>query len=373
MSGKITASLVISVLALVVSGASLAYFILGISPIAADLNRVSAELSDIKTKLGAATQEQALVEAAKAEKTLVLYGPVDAPAMNGIIWARFKVQYPWAELKYTVGFGPLMAKFVQESKTGVSTADVVMQTNTALILGPIVEGQTVAFSDNKHKGLYPTAVLDAESRYYSVFASPCVAVYNTNKVAVKDLPKQWMDLTDPKWKSKMAFPLGSSWGACLAELHAQMGEATWDQFTKGLAANSPVIAESATQAYQMVVQGEKDIGIVLVNDLITQSPDTPVRAIWFQPIPFIPQAVAVAKNAQHPNLAKLFVEWLTGPEGQASIAASGRIPILAGVPSPLDKIGGIPAGINLVSGTNADALKDPNKWLDREKKIFGLP
>lgn len=401
-------SLAISIIALVVAGAGIAYLSNAISPVAADIKRLSTDVSDTKSKLGAISQEQTtirstlekevsglkdalkkaeselqkatarekIIEAARTEKTLVVYGPMDAPDVTGIIWPRFKQQYPWAELQYTEGFGPLMARFVQESKSGAPTADVVTQSLSSLLLEPIGKGETVPFPENRYKDLYSKDVLDAQNRYYVIFGLACVPIYNTNKVKAQDLPKTWMDLTDSKWRGKMAFNNPASlvaWGACLAELNSHMDAATYDKFLKGLAENKPLITESATHAYQIVVSGEKDIAIVHLNDVIVQPPGTPVKHVWMNPTPSTPIGATIAKNARHPNLARLFVEWLISAEGQAAIGATGRVPILPGVPSPVDKVGGIPPGINLVAGKNQEVYSNPTKFSDLFKKTFGLP
>ncbi len=400
-------SLAMSVIALVVAGAGIAYLSNAISPVTADVKRLSTDVSDTKSKLGAISQEQTtirsalekevsglkdalkkaeseiqkatarekIIEAARTEKTLVVYGPMDAPDVTGIIWPRFKQQYPWAELQYTEGFGPLMARFVQESKSGVPTADVVTQSLASLLLEPIGKGETVPFPDNRYKDLYPKEVLDPQGRYYIIFGLSCVAGYNTNKVKAADLPKTWMDMIDPKWKGRIVFnnpPSLVAFGQCLAEMSAHMDAATYDRFLKGLAANNPRITESATHAYQTIVSGEKDIGIVYLNDIIVQPPGTPVKHVWLNPTPFTPIGIVIAKNAKHPNLARLFLEWMTSAEGQAAIGATGRVPILAGVPSPVDKVGGIPPGITLVS-KNAELYTNPAKYTSLFKQVFGIP
>ncbi len=82
----------------------------------------------------------------------------------------------------------------------------------------------------------------------------------------------------------------------------------------------------------------------------------------------------IHKNAPHPNAAKLFVNFLIGPEGQKMFAEGGNIPANSGVPAKAELKQAL-EGIKLFNGQLQSILvrEDVEKgkeWRKRIQKIF---
>src|SRR3954465_4806202 len=153
--------------------------------------------------------------------------------------------------------------------------------------------------------------------FFTVTSAGLIAIaYNTAKLKEADAPKNWSELTDPKWKDKIA--LGhpgfsgyvGTWVVSLKKLYG------WDFFEK-LAKNNPQIGRSINDTVTMLNAGERIVAGSGPNGTAMESaakgnplamiypPDGSVLIIGPSGIP---------KGVKHPNAAKLFMEYLLTAE-----------------------------------------------------------
>ena len=147
--------------------------------------------------------------------------------------------------------------------------------------------------------------------YIPATASLQVMVYSTKNVAPGDVPKNWTDLTDPKWKNRVAVahPAFSgyfgTWVLAMRKLYG------WEFFEK-LAKNNPRIGRSGNDPIAMLNAGESLIGTGPVSTSVQNiEKGNPIGFVYPTDgtlLCFGPAAVMAA--APHPNAARLFLEWL---------------------------------------------------------------
>jgi ABC-type Fe3+ transport system substrate-binding protein len=154
-----------------------------------------------------------------------------------------------------------------------------------------------------------------------VYTSPNGILYNTNLIAKEKAPKNYTDLIDPRlsptWAGKVAIPPYVAW---LAELSLNWGQEKVKDFARKLVAISGGRLRYSEE--ERIVSGEFPIMANLGDALgamwswqakgapLVAVPGTsPVNTDYFQ--------LAVPKNVAHPNLAKLFVAFMTTKEAQA--------------------------------------------------------
>ena len=90
----------------------------------------------------------------------------------------------------------------------------------------------------------------------------------------------------------------------------------WDELLPRL-----VFAESATQAQQIVATGNAGAGFVPLSlALAAGEPYVLVPQDLYAPLD---QGLAVVGGAKHPEAARAFVEYLTGPDGRALLEKYG--------------------------------------------------
>ncbi|MBI4258706.1 MAG: ABC transporter substrate-binding protein [Thaumarchaeota archaeon] len=391
-------SLSIAIIAILISATTLAYTVSigGVSSqVEQRIGTIERTLQEAEQRVARAEQaaqqsqqeleaiqaDRALEEAAKKEQAPIIYGTWDAPDFTSIIWPRFRETYPWApaEGRYIEGFAPLRNRFLSEYQAGAPTADVLAQTQDAMISQ--LNEFLVPFPEMKYKDLYNDAHIWPNREnpvMYVANLNSGVMVYNTNLVKDEDAPKGWLDLANPEWKGLIVLQdprtLAGLISGLLADLQPALGQQRWDSFMKGLAANTGILTGSGTEAYVKVVAGEFPIGIAYINDILKQRPDTPVKVAWPTEEPLgvsisVGSYVGVTDKAANPNFAKLWVTWLLSPAGQKAMADTGRNPPLPSLdhPGSMGKV--MPQGLQ-VFPRNEDILKDPNKWSEIFKGYF---
>jgi iron(III) transport system substrate-binding protein len=140
--------------------------------------------------------------------------------------------------------------------------------------------------------------------------------YNKKILPAQDVPKNWHDLLDAKWK---AGKLGMSTATHhLARLATAWGEKKTTDYVKALAKQQPYLGRLG-DTYTRLQLGEILIAITLTDDFIHRAKVTGAPLVYADGIePVISPAynTGVLKGARHPNVAHLFAAFLTTLEGQ---------------------------------------------------------
>ena len=140
--------------------------------------------------------------------------------------------------------------------------------------------------------------------------------YNTKVLALKDVPKSWEDLLDPKWRG---CKLGMTTAVHhLGRLTTAWGEEKATQYVKALAGQQPVLGQPA-ELYTRLQLGEILVVINLGDGFIHRAKVTGapiVHAQGIEPVISAASNAGVLKGARHPNVGHLFCAFLTTPEAQ---------------------------------------------------------
>ena len=142
--------------------------------------------------------------------------------------------------------------------------------------------------------------------------------YNTELVKPEDAPKSYADLLDPKWKGKIAKGHPGYSGAILTATYQISRDLGWEYFEK-LAQQKVMQLQSAAEPPRKVAAGERavqadgnDYSLTLYKDQ-----GRPVEAVYAtEGTPIIIVESGIFKSSPNPNGARLFQQFLFGPEGQ---------------------------------------------------------
>src|SRR5262245_40540469 len=87
-------------------------------------------------------------------------------------------------------------------------------------------------------------------------------VINTNLLPVASAPGSLLDLTNQAWRSKiaLAYPQFGTTATHFHALRAHWGEARWEAWCRGLAANAPLLVDGNSVVVRMVGRGEAQLG-----------------------------------------------------------------------------------------------------------------
>lgn len=339
---------------------------------------------------GSALQTQAdLAKAECAKQTnnvcLTIYSTVDSSDWTQDFAPEFFSEYPWAAGK--VNFVGLSAAQVQsraisEYKAGQVQADFIQATEGItfpIILAGAIQNYT---SPNIAQLNYTKDAYDPNGAFTIVQLSIPVITYNPQQMQKLNLPipKAWSDLGNPVYKSHIGFQTATSLSATTGIFYAlydQMGNSSWMTLMKNIAANQPVITASASDTTNNIVAGKVALGIGLYNDYLAakSQANTSSSVSFVLPAPAVynPVTVLVTKNAPHPQMARLMVDWQTSISGQVSYAISQRAPYQKQIAQQFGLIPQLPAGQSTLQNSYANPaiLTNPGAWSDTFKSIFG--
>ena len=281
------------------------------------------------TSLAAAEPSAELIEAAKKEGMLTTIALPHSWCGYGDIIAGFKAKYGIEvnELNPDASSGDeIEAIKANKGNTGPQAPDVI---DVGLSFGPSskAEGLIQPYKVSTWDSI-PEDAKDAEGHWYGDYYGVLSFVVNTD--IVKEVPKDWKDLTKPEYANAVALagdPRGSN-QAVQAVYAAGIGAGEKDATKAGEAGLSlfaeinkagnfvPVIGKSASLAqgstpiviawdynglsWRDTLKGNPPLDVVV--------PETGVVAgVYVQ---------AISAFAPHPNAAKLWMEYIYSDEGQ---------------------------------------------------------
>lgn len=309
----------------------------------ADSSLLASTAPDRQQKLGAA---------AKTEESISLYTSIAQKDVAPLI-EPFEKKYGIKVKVWRASGDTILQRVIQEQKAGRYTVDVVHVGAPELealyrekLLQPVASPH---FSDLV-EGAVP-----AHRQWASTLLSVWVQVYNTNLVKKEDLPKSYRDLLDPKWKGKLGYEVENiEWFSTVANTLG--GEAGVQFFRDLVAKNDLSVRKGHTLLNNLVAAGEVPLALTVYNYMPVQAKEQGAPVDWFalQPAVARPNGVAVMKNAQSPNAAALFEDYLLS-EAQDILVSLNYVPTSKKAENPLKDV-----KVKIVDP--ADKLDNNEKW-----------
>lgn len=184
---------------------------------------------------------------------------------------------------------------------------------------------------------YPQMYRSDVGVWHGFAARARILIVNTKVVAEADYPTSIHDLTDPKWKDKVAIakPLFGTTATHAACLFQAWGDEKAQEFFRQLKGN--VRVESGNKQVALAVaSGELAFGLTDTDDAIVEIdkgmyvtivyPDQQSGGLGTL---FIPNTLSIIKGCPHPQQARTLVDYLLSPdiEEQLARSASAQIPL----------------------------------------------
>ncbi|SMF18253.1 iron(III) transport system substrate-binding protein [Xaviernesmea oryzae] len=281
--------------------------------------------------------EKQLYEAAKKEGSVTWYVSQTTTEFADGMCNLFEKRYSGVECNVVRASGQVIfQRLVQELQASAVQGDVMSTNDDGQMLQLKEQGALAQYAPENLKDMVPVLrdMADKENYWITSGVSPLVIAYNTKLVTEAEAPKNWSDFTDPKWKGQVAIghPSFSGsvglWTILMNDLYG------WDFFEK-LEKNAPQIGRSVADGHNLVVSGERKVALaplplILSDSILKKAPIAVVYPTDGALLP--PSATAIMKDAPHPNAARLFENFLLGPEIAEYFAKDYRYPLRAGVP-----------------------------------------
>src|SRR4051794_31298313 len=169
---------------------------------------------------------------------------------------------------------------------------------------------------------YPAWAKPADHTWTAFAARARVIVVNTDLVPEADRPKGLLDLTDAKWKGKVALakPLFGTTATQAACLFAVLGPDAAKDFYRGLKANGVQVVAGNKHVAEGVARGQYAVGLTDTDDALGEiEAGRPLDMIFPDHdghpkhgklgVLYIPNTLAVVKGCPNPGGAKQLVDY----------------------------------------------------------------
>jgi iron(III) transport system substrate-binding protein len=268
--------------------------------------------------------DASVIEAAKKEGIVSLYTAQTEDLTKRTVDAFHKV-FPDIEIKSLRpgASGVLVNRYIQEVRSGVFNADVINAQATQI------------FTDNRDwfLPLTPEFVPTLKSvnpkyvygNYVATLQAPLIFAYNSKLMPAEDVPKNWLDVINPKYKGQGLIPdprnsdVYVNW---LDMLQQKYGD---DYLTKLKDMNLRMVPSGVQGAQEIAAGGKSALFMVglfpshVLPVIRRGAPVTMVKTLFkgsgmptLQNVNFF----ALPKNAPHPNAARVYMTWLLTQEAQ---------------------------------------------------------
>ncbi len=323
-----------------------------------------------------------LWEKAKAEKGFIFtYGMPKVWANYGEIYGEFYRIFGIKQKDIDMGSSMVLARMTQENAKKNDIAD--LKPSLASVLAS--RGLTMPYKNSQWDKIPASqkGVGKDGSVWHAAYKGTLGFLVNTN--IVKDIPKGWKDLKNPAYKGLIEYLDPRVTGTGVNTIEAVSYAISGDpynykagiEFLAELHKMGLILSTDPKVTVDKFQRGEAGIIINFDYNLIKWKQDLGVPSVIVIPEDGTLSSgggVIAARNAPHPNTAKLFLEYLFSPYGQKLYAKGYVTPIVEGIelpPEVKDKFPPKEAYKNVVMIDYAKDAKITKKLQEYYEKVVG--
>ncbi len=167
----------------------------------------------------------------------------------------------------------------------------------------------------------------ADGFWYGTFLTPEVIMYNSALVRAEDVPRDWDDLLDPKWRDRILvrYPLASGtmriiFSAIIDRERRRRGSTDAGfQWLRRLDANTKSYVADPTQLYLGIARGEGLLTLWNLPDVVLQTTLNKYPFGYVVPssgTPLITDGIAIVRGTRNLPDAQAFYEYVTSEQSQ---------------------------------------------------------
>ncbi len=261
-----------------------------------------------------------LIAAAQAEGTLVVYGSCEEDYL-AVACEKFEELYG-IEVQYQrLSTGEVQSKIEEEN--GNPSGDVWFGGTTDPYNVCAAEGLLMAYEAQNASHLLGDAYRDADGYWYGIYKGILGFMVNVDELERMGLekPADWADLLNPEYEGLIWLSNYNTSGTAKLVINTMIQKLGHDEgieYLVELDKNIEVYTKSGSGPSKNVGTGECVIGIGFLHDGITQIVDNGYGNIEL----IIPSsgtsyeigATAIFAGCEHPNAAKLWIEYALSPD-----------------------------------------------------------
>jgi iron(III) transport system substrate-binding protein len=315
----------------------------------------------------------AIEAAARKEGKVMMYHNLN-PAGAERLANEFRKAYPAIKMEMTrLGSAPLIQRFGTEFSSGRHLADVMITFPDQRIFDGMKGGWMAKWTPPELKN-FPTAVdHDQQNMLFNVQTAREGIIYNKQRVKPADVPQEWADLFDPKWKGRIG--MNPPWRS----VSIQGVVAYWDKLGLGDTAakmkdNNVRFFEGSGGILQAVIRG--DVHVAEITDLpvnVALADGAPIGIVYPKSGTTLSLGyMFVAEKAPNPNAGKVLANWLMTEKGQIFLQEFAGLAVTRKGAPPLSHLPTTASLPNTIDGLELLPPAKQKQIVDHWRTTFGI-
>ncbi len=307
----------------------------------------------------------------KPTGTITLYTSVPTAIIEELK-QEFEAENPGMYLQiYRKGTSALVEKINEEIAAGQVQADVIWVANFTVGEDLKEKGVLLPYTPPESTEI-PDILKDETGYYYAGRLLIMVVAYNTDTVT--EIPTGYKDLLNKRHHGRIGHDTPETSGSLQYFVGTLLQDADFgEEFFTALAENAPQI-QTSTKTTQRIASGELDMGITIdntVRKLLKENPDAPIDYIYPEAgVVMVPSPIAIFKDSQNIEVAKVFVRHILSKRGQAVLRdLGGYVPVRLDV-SPPERITSI-TRLKVIPSDKAWITEHKDEIVSKFIDIFG--
>jgi iron(III) transport system substrate-binding protein len=308
------------------------------------------------------------VAKAKAEGKVAIYTSTDLDQGQKLLDA-FKQAHPGIEPQWNdLGTTGVFNRIVSEAAAKQVGCDIAWSSAVELQLAVVERGLAETYK-SPEAGKLP-AWANFKDAAFGTTIEPAAIVYNKRLLAPAMVPKTHADLARILKDNRAALdgkvatydPEKSGTGYMFQVNDTENVPGYWDLLAAFGAAHGKVYSSSGAMR-EKVISGEHLLAFDVIGSYAvawSKANDNLGYGYLEDHVPAFSRPMLIAKDAPHPNAARLFLDFTLSPAGQAALAAGGLPGVAAEVAAVTKAVGGKLAPIPLAAKT-LDASDPKNR------------
>jgi iron(III) transport system substrate-binding protein len=251
---------------------------------------------------------QRLLEGARREGALTLYTSMADKDVKALA-AAFEKKYGIKVNVWRSGKNKVLQRVVAEARAGRNEVDVVQNPS------PEMEALRIEKLLQQVRSPYYKDLIDAalpgHGEWTGLRVYVFVQAYNPQKVSKSELPRNYQDLLDPRWKGRLGIEgKEQEWFYTLVQAMGE--EKGLNYFRKLAGTNGFSVHQGNSLLANMIISGEVPLSLTTYSYLVDQAREkgAPIDYVALEPTVAYTDGIGIVRQSPHPHAAMLFYDFM---------------------------------------------------------------
>ena len=270
-----------------------------------------------------------IIAGAKQEGKVSIYTTTNVGEMTDMLNA-FKAKYPGVEVEYLdTGSAQMYSRFIAETGSGSSSADIVWASSMDLILKLAEDGYGANYESPEAANVPDWGKWGSPPNVYAITAEPLLVAYNKRLVPEGEIPQTREDIIKlleekpDQYNGKITMQDTSvGFGYLLFSQDMAKDPELTRRFVKTIAQSGGNFELSSGATIERIVSGENTIAYNVIGSYLNQrqKDDPNIGSVFLRDYTtVISRLMMISKTATNPKAARLFLDFLLSKEGQGEL------------------------------------------------------